>query len=146
MLPPQAYDIHSHPCCSDCFIWILRWAQCAGSHLCDIHICVGSHIVRSKHASSGLWSGPNPGKMESRTVQFVWYGISSVKPREPPGTTLIDICRAGCWATPNTFARFYYLQVEWVTLANRNEIKLGAKNNCWAMLPILEMRVLIPIF
>ncbi len=28
------------------------------------------------------------------------------------GASLADICRAACWATPNTFARFYSLRVE----------------------------------
>ncbi len=28
------------------------------------------------------------------------------------GASLVDICRAACWATPNTSARFYSLRVE----------------------------------
>ncbi len=38
------------------------------------------------------------------------------------GASLVDICRAACWATPNTFARSYSLRVEPVSsrvLGNR---------------------------
>ncbi len=55
------------------------------------------------------------------------------------GASFVDICRAACWATPNTFARFYSLRVEPVSsrvLGNRQWAgRTGQCHACCAIPP-----------
>ncbi len=61
------------------------------------------------------------------------------------GTSLVDICWAVGWETPNTYARFYSLHVEPVSsrvLCNRYVVgRTGQRHACCAFPPHPEMRV-----
>ncbi len=48
------------------------------------------------------------------------------------GTSLVDICRATGWATPNTFARFYSLRVEPVSSHVLGKQWAGSTGQCHA--------------